>query len=431
MKRLPWLILFMILIGCGGANRINQNINIPDLNSLEFYDTPYMEGWERLKLGNPAVAMEKFEQSNVEDEKLYVAFGYTFLLQNRLRLARQNFDKALLINPNYIQAELGMATLYEVSEDWENAFRFYSRLRVKYPENAWVKVRYHYIKSTRTELYLKIAEEYRSMDKNEDYIHSLEQAARYSGDMIEIKLKIADFYFETGQLEKATQYYERIIERLPNQEDVLFKLAQAYEKIKKYDSALIVYKRILDLRPGDAALIEKINDLKVKFYDSDLPAKFKNIFFKYYLNREDLAALVGHYFDRFLELKSKPIIITDISGSFARDQIIKLCTLNIMKIRPDHRFERYESITRSDLALVLFSMREYLDRAGYTVITTPIDETIEPADISTLHKQYSIIKYLINSQIMKLDSENQFNPTEKVSPSDALVAIRNLLNSVE
>lgn len=433
MKRMVWVVLLMVavFIGCGGVSRVNQDINVPDLTGSEFYDTPYMEGWEKLKLGKPGLAMDKFEQSNVEDEKLFVAFGYTFLLQGRLRLAKQNFEKALVINPNNLRSELGMATLYEVAGDWKNAFRVYANLRAKYPENAWVKVRYDYIKSTQTERFLKEAEEYRSRNDRQGYIHSLEEAARYTGDIVEIKLKIADFYFENREFEKAARYYEKIVEQRPHDEDILFKLARAYEEVEKYDSALVVYKRILDLRPGDTDLMEKINDLKVKFYDSDLPPKFKNIFFKYFLNREDLAALLGHYFNRFLELRSTPIIITDISGSFARDHIIKLCSLNIMNVRPDHRFLRFEDITRSDLARVLFSLKTYLERNGYQLMTNPLDVVVEPADISPLHKQYSIIKYLVNSQIMTLDSENQFNPTAKVSPSEALVAIRKLLNSVE
>ncbi|MCK4835909.1 MAG: S-layer homology domain-containing protein [Candidatus Aminicenantes bacterium] len=431
MKWIIFPVAIMILVGCGGVNRINQNINIPDLSESEFYDSPYVEGWEKLKAGKPGTAMDKFEQSNVEDEKLYIAFGYTFLLRDKLKLSRQNFEKALVINPNNIQAELGIATIYEISEDRENAFRIYSHLRAKYPENAWIKVRYEYIRSTQTENYLKKAAEHRSHNRNDAYIRSLEQAARYSNDIIEIKLKIADFYFETEELEKATHYYEKIIEKLPNKEEVLVNLAQAYEKMEKYDSALIVYKRILDLKPGDTDLMKKINDIKVKFYDSNLPTKFKNIFFKYYLNREDLAALVGHYFNRFLNLKSTPMIITDISGSFARRHIIKLCTLDIMKVRPDHRFGRFEDVTRSAFAMVLFSLKKYLQTAGYSMNTTPVDEIIEPVDISPLHKHYSIIKYLVNAQIMKLDSENRFNPTEEVSPSEALVSIRKLLNSID
>ncbi len=430
MKWLIVLSLVLILLGCGGVKQVAPHINIPDLGESEYYDSPYMEGWNKLKEGNPRMAMESFQQSNLEDEKLFVAFGYTLLLQKKISLSKQNFERALEINPNNIQAELGMATLFELSDDIERAFRVYAHLRAKYPENAWVKLRYDHIRSGQTQFYLNKAEKIKNKN-NDAYIRALEDAASYSEDIIEIKIRIADFYYQNQQYENAAYHFEKIIEKLPNREDILTKLGQIYEQMEKYDSALIVYKRILDLRPGDKELLDKITDLKIKFYESDLPVKFKNIFFKYYLNREDLAALIGHYFNRYLKLDSTPIIITDISGSFARDYIIRLCTLKIMEIRPDHRFQRFTDISRSAFAVVLYTLSLYLENEGYSIKINPLDEVIEPEDISPLHKYYAIIKFVINAQLMKLNSENQFNPTEQVSPSEALVSIRKLLNSID
>ena len=424
------LILVALLFGCGGASRVSLEINIPNLSETEFYDSPYMEGWNQLKEGNPDMAMENFNQSNVEDEKLFVAFGYTLMLQKKMTLSRQNFRRALEINPDNINAELGLATLFELSDDVERAFRMYGHLRAKYPDNAWIKLRFDHIRSSQTQYYLNKAEELKS--RNDDaYIRALEKAASYSEDIIEIKIRIADYYYQDRQYENAAFHYEKIIEKIPNREDILFKLGWIYEQMKKYDSALIVYKRILDLKPGDKELTDKVSKLKIKFYESNLPVKFKNIFFKYYLNREDLAALLGHYFDRYLKIESVPIIITDISGSFARDQIIKLCTLKIMDVRPDHRFQRHTDIDKSSLAVILYTLTRYLEKQDYSVKINPLDEAIEPADISPLHKYYEIIKFVVNAQFMKLDSENRFNPTDKVSPSEALISIRKLLNSIE
>lgn len=424
------VILVTLLLGCGGASRVSLDINIPNLSEKEFYDSPYMDGWKKLKEGKPDLAMESFNRSNLEDEKLFVAFGYTLMLQKKMSLSRQNFLRALEINPDNIQAELGMATLFELSRDVEQAFRMYGHLRAKYPENVWIKLRFDHIRSTQTQFYLNKAEELKS-ENNNAYIRALENAARYSEDIIEIKIRIADFYYQNRQYENAAVHYEKIIEKMPNREDILFKLGWIYEQLNKYDSALIIYKRILDLKPGDKELTDKITNLKIKFYESNLPVKFKNIFFKYYLNREDLAALLGHYFNRYLKVESVPIIITDISGSFARDYIIKLCTLKIMDVRPDHRFQRFTDIDRSALAVILYTMTQYLKNREYPVKINPLDEVIEPADISPLHKYYEIIKFVINAQFMKLDSENQFNPTERVSPSEALISIRKLLNSID
>ncbi len=425
------LILIFIMVGCGGVTKVNTGIHIPELDRTQYNDSAYIEGWENLKSGNPKQAIKNFEQSTSVDEKLYVGFGYAFLQQNKISLARRNFEKALDINPDNLQAQFGMAVMHELLKEKMTAFRIYSNLRVKYPESTMVKVRYDYIKSTETRNYLEKAQQYKREHKTEKYIDALKQASAYSPELIDIEIEIADFFNLEGQYEQAALHYENVLEKFPNKENVLVKLAAIYERSRKFDSAVVIYNRLLKLKPGDITYINKINDLKIKFYDLNMPEKFKNIFFKSDINREELAALIGHYFVKFLDTRP-PIIITDIGGSFAKEQIIKVCTLGIMKIRPDHSFDRFPTIDRAAFAVVIDGLLKYLqDERGYFLKFVPSDEILEPMDISPLHKDYKIIKFLVNSQIIKRDEENKFNPIAKVTPSEVLMSIRRILNSIE
>ena len=433
MRLFMAFVLVLFLTGCSRVIQVRTDINIPELNSSEYHDSYYIDGWKSLKAGDPKQAIEYFEKSNLEDDKLYVGFGYAFLAQNKLNLARRNFKLALELNPDSLNAELGLASMYELMKDKENAFKIYSRLLIKYPDNIWIKVRYEYIKSTQTEYFLRKAEAFKIENRDKKYIQSLENASKYSPEIIDLKLKIADFYYKAGEYEKSSLYYEEILEKFPNKEDILFKLAENYERMKKIDSAIIVYKRLAELKPGDINITNKINDLKVKFYEIKLPLKFKNIFFKDDISREDLAALIGYYFDKYLTVEKTPLIITDITGSYAKDYIIKLCTLNIMKLRADHSFGRFKNIkiTRGDFAVVIHSLIMYLENYGLDIRFTPYENIVEPPDISPLHKNYKIIKFLINSQIMRLDAENKFNSTLNISPAEAFTSIKKILNSIE
>jgi hypothetical protein len=185
------------------------------------------------------------------------------------------------------------------------------------------------------------------------------------------------------------------------------------------------------LKPDDITYINKVSDLKVKFYDLNMPEKFKNIFFKQDINREELAALVGHYFERYLDIRP-PVIITDIGSSFAKEHIIKIATLRIMNVRPDHSFDRFRTINRTTFAVVINRLVNYLrNEQGLTINLVPPEKTIEPVDISPVHKYYKVIKFLLNSQLIKTDDENRFNPTAKVTPAEVLISIRKILNSIE
>ena len=76
-----------------------------------------------------------------------------------------------------------------------------------------------------------------------------------------------------------------------------------------------------------------------------------------------------------------------------------------------------------------FSEREVEDQLnlmpGYVAI-------LERDDYQSLRSPAFARGYVRSyAQLMKLDSNQQFNPTEKVSPSETLVAIRKLLNSID
>lgn len=433
----PGLVLlvlgFMGLAGCGGV-KVNTAVGIPELDTTQYNDSAYTAGWEKLKAGKPGEAIKKFQESTVVDEKLYIGFGYAFLAQNKVSLAKQNFEKALAINPGNWQAHFGLATMYESVKDISRAFHIYSRLRAKYPENNRIKMKYENIKTAETQRYLEKARQLKLEKQTDKYIEALKEAASYSPEMIDIETEMADFFYSQGQYDKAALHYENVSEALHDpvkRKEILLKLSDVYEKNLKYDSAIIVYTNLLELEPGNITFMKKINDLKVKFYEENLPAKFKNIFFKEDVTREDVAALIGYYFDKYLDTRPA-VIITDIGNSFARDQIIKVCTLGIMKVRPDHSFDRLPIIDRAAFAVIINNLVKYLEEEkGYTIKLAPTEDVVEPADISPEHKNYEIIRFMVHAQVIKLDQENKFNPTLKVTTSEVLGTIRKLLNSIE
>jgi len=424
--------ILLLLTGCGGTTEVNTNINIPDLQQTEYTDTPYEEGWKYLKTGKPDRAIKSFEKSNVNDEQLFLGFGYAFMAQNKHDLAKKNFDKCLKINPENLQAQYGIATMYELQNQPEKAFLVYSKLRASNPENAWVKVRYESIKSTETEKYLKKARMHKEAGNDEFYIDALQAAVRFSPEIVDIKIEIADYYLAQEDYDLAAKAYEEVLEKVPNNEDILLKLAGVYEQQEKFDSAILIYRKMQQWKPGDLTIDNKITDLKSKFYELNLPVKFKSIFFKDKLNREDLAALLGYYFDQYLE-PVPPVIITDIGGSFAKEYIIRVCSLKLMKLRPDHSFDRYTSVNRAAFAVVMDSLIKYLENSKaekFTIQFTPLDEAIEPTDITPAHRYYNVIKFLVNSDIMKLNEAGEFGVTESISPSEALTALKKILNGI-
>lgn len=426
------LIVLFALTGCVTTKRVKYDVDVPELDTRGYNDPFFKEGWELLKSGQVDTAYEKFKESNSLDYKLYNAFGYIYLLKNKLNNAGRNFRESIQLEKDNIQAEYGLAMISEMQNEVEKAFGIYSELLSKYPETAWIRTKYEAIKSRETQKYMKNADESLISNDSEGYIRSMEKASGFSPEITEIKLKIGEHYFLNNDFLNASKYYEYALENKPNNISILSKLAESYENSDNLDSAIVMYKRLLEITPGDISVTNRINDLKIKFHEIDLPVKFKNIFFKENINREELAALIGHYFGDYLYYEGQPVILTDIKGSFAKDQIIKVCSSGIIKGNPDHSFDRFKLVTRSFYCTVISSLLDFLqNKSGVILKLTPSSSELEPADISSLHRNYRSIKFLLKSKILKLDAMNNFNPTTKITPSDVMISLRKIIKSIK
>lgn len=429
MKVILPVALILLTIACGGVKPAKIDFHLPALQRGDFSDAYFRQGWEQLQKGDTDAAYKSFQLSEVRLDKKQAAFGYVFLARKKFSAADAQFTQALEMNPDNLEAAMGMATIHEFEGDRAAAFQIYGKLLAKAPDDAWIKLRYEYIQSSATQGFLLEAEKAKNTDKAK-YIRALEQAAWFSPDMTTITLQIADYYYGENEWQRSLPYYEAVLEKDAHNEAVLLKLAALYEKNNKFDMALVTLDRLLAFKPGDPFLESEKIRIRDKFQEMNLPEKFKKIFFKTEINREELAALIGYYFEPFIKMDRAPEIITDIDGSFAREYIIKICTSGIMSTRPDHTFDRFTTPDRATFAVILDSLIRYLEKNGRRLRFTPLASAAAAADLSPLHKNYDVIAFLVNSQILPLDTVNQFNPTQPVSPAIVIYALKKILNSI-
>lgn len=429
MKAFLPAALILLTIACGGVKPVRIDFHLPALQNNDAADSHFLQGWEQLQKGDSNAAYRSFQLSQVRLDRKQAAFGYVFLARQKFSAASDQFTQALATNPDNIEAGTGLAMIHEFEGRTLDAFQAYGDLLAKSPEDAWLKLRYESIKTASTQKYLLEAESIQNTDK-EKYIRALEQAHFFSPEMTAITLKIAAFFYRENQLDRSRPFYEAAQANEPYNQEVLSRLAVIYEKKGQFDLALVTLDRLLAFNPGDALLESEKKRIREQFQEMNLPEKFKKIFFKTEINREEMAALIGYYFDRYIQMETAPEIITDIDGSFAREYIIKTCTSGIMGTRPDHTFDRFSIPDRATFAVTLQALTDYLQKKGHKLHFTPLATAVESADLSPLHKNYEIIKFMVNAQILPLDAEGIFNPTRPVSPNDVIYALKKILNSL-
>jgi tetratricopeptide (TPR) repeat protein len=428
MKAFLPVALIILTMACGGVRPVQVDFHLPAIQPDAAADAHFRQGWQHLQNGDSSAAYTSFQLSDVSLDKKQAAFGYVFMARKKYGAAADQFAAALATNPANIEAGMGLAMIAEFEGKTAEAFRAYGNLLVKAPEDAWIKLKYESIRSSATQEFLLEAENARDSDKVK-YIRALEQAALFSPDMTAITLQIADYYFAENDWARCLPYYEAVLEKDVHNEPVLLKLASLYEKEKKFDMALMTLDRLLAVKPGDPFLESEKKRIRDNIQEMNLPEKFKKIFFKTEINREELAALIGFYFEPFIKMEQSPVIVTDIDGSFAREYIIKVCTIGLMSARPDHTFDRFSTPNRATFAVILNSLIQYLGKNGHQPNFTPA-AAVPAADLSPLHKNYELIKFLVNAQVLPLDAENNFNPTAAISPADVIYALKKVLASI-
>jgi tetratricopeptide (TPR) repeat protein len=429
MKALLPATLILLTIACGGVKPAKIDFHLPALPAGDVSDANFRQGWEQLQKGDSDSAYKSFQLSEVSLDRKQAAFGYVFLARQKYSAASNQFAQALATNPENVEAGMGMAMIQEFEGQVTEAFRAYASLLARAPDDTWLKLKYESIKTSSTQEYLRQAEAVLNSDKKK-YVECLEQAHFFSPEITAITLKIGDFFYGENEWPRSRPFYEAALEQEPYNQDVLQRLAAIYEKDGKFDLALVTLDRLLALKPGDPVLEGEKKRINDRFQEMNLPEKFKRIFVKAEINREEMAALIGYYFDRYIEMDGAPVIITDIDGSFAREQIIKTCTAGIMSVRPDHSFDRFSIPDRATFAVNVKALIGYLKARGHVLRFTPLPDPVESLDLSPLHKNYETIKFLVNAQILPLDADRLFNPTRSVSPNDVIFALKKILNSI-
>ncbi len=430
-----WTKLFVVIVMMLVVSACTQAVKprfsplplpeFPEQEKTEHFDARYRQAWQMLLGGEPDRALAELKSSRSPEKSVYSGFGFVYLVKKNYPLSEKNFKRALQLAEDDPMALAGLGLLYELTNRNEEAFDLFRTVKKLYPGNPWTEIRYDRLRVILTEDHVKKAETAKNAYNDEEYIRELEKAQYYSPEMTDLSLKLAAQYREMGKPEKAVLAYRQLMKNDPYNPLYLKNLAEIYDAKQEYDNALILYRRLLDLNPNDQLIQEKIKAVEKAFDESAWPKELKGIFFKEQLNREDAAALLGLYFPSVFSNPQR-LIISDISSSYAFREIIKVCGSGVMTVRPDHRFDRYGLLDRSQSALILDRLIRLIQDKGRTVDLQPVTDFTPPRDIPPTHRDYQIISGLLSVGLMELDETMQFRPLDPVNPDEFINALKRI-----
>jgi len=387
------------------------------------------EAWNDIEKGNGRKAINQISKLNTENPFYTIIMAYAYYLLNEIQSAEQFFKTAIENNPNIIIAHLGLAQLYQKTQRKELAFIEYREVLKKEPEHTWAKTRYEEIKAEKTREALKTAKNF--MDKGDlsagEKVYL--KALFYSPESAKAHKGLADIYMEEKNYDRAILHLKALLSHQPENTKLLKSYGEALFQNGEFKKSLEVYKDLKELEPEDQEIDKRIEQLKNRLGIFELPSQYNSIPSLETITKEDMAALLGVKFQKYLKDSSKePPIIIDISTSWASDYILKLTSMDILDIYPNHTFKPKKIITRAQLAEIIYRLINYFKEKGYTLIQQIPPQSINLPDVPPSNFYYRPIIMAISYGVLNTSMGGNFNPEKPVSGQEAIKAIDILLS---
>jgi Tfp pilus assembly protein PilF len=379
------------------------------------------EAWDYLRQGWIDKAEKAFLRLGPANPLYNVGLGYVFLIREDFPSAEGYFRLAVEENPGSLLAHLGLTQLYQKTGQQDKTFNELRETLKTDPENAWAQQGYEFLRTQKTEQAIESARAAAARGDIEAGKRSYLTALYYSPDSIPTHLALARLYRDEGELTSALVHLKAASAGRPEDIEILEEYAETLAEANQYEQSLETYEKIRELDSGNQQAREQVEALKSKLGIFEIPSLYNEIPLAPAVTREDLAALVAVKLKDVLgESSSQPPIIVDISASWAVKFILKVTSLGLLEVYPNHAFQPKKDVTREELAEMLLKVIHYLEARGHGFIPQLPLDMIQIQDIPPEHYAYRSIRQILSYQIMELYPDKTFRPEQIVSGAEAV-----------
>jgi len=388
------------------------------------------EVWSELKAGRTAQAQRLILRMGAQSPAYTTGLGYIGLFTSDLTAAETNFKEAIRTSPEMTPALAGLAQVYESKGEKDLLFAEYREILAKDPDNRWARPRYEALRD-------KLVEESTAEAKAAVAAGNLEEARKaylkvltFVPESESANLALARIFIKEKNTAGALPYYKIAIDGQPKNKALLREYADSLFEAGELGRSLDLYEKLAELEPGDAAVTQRIEDLKNKLGVFELPSQYKSIADLDAVTREDLAALIAVRFKDSMNVPERQAqILVDISTSWAQKFIIKVASLGVMSGYDNHTFQPRKIINRAELAETLVQLIDFLKGRGAKFVPVIDVRRIQIADVAPENFYYQPIVRVVSYQIMDLSPQRTFDPEQTV-PGREAVRVLNVISGL-
>jgi tetratricopeptide (TPR) repeat protein len=379
--------------------------------------------WKDVVSGDPARA-ERAYAKLLERHSAFIP-AETGLAYSRLRMGRTpeavaGFHSILGRRASYLPALAGAAIAARRMGDAEAAFGFYRRAQAEAPSDPQIARGLAEMKLQVTERRVAAGRSALAAGRPEAAIAAYRSALEAAPELGALRLELATLLVERSDVAGAVA----LLEADPSGDrQVALREAELLVGERDYNRALEVYRRLLARDARDEDALRGSRQVREALELLRMPEEYRRIPGLPRLTRADLAALVAAKVTALSRLGAgAPKVAIDISGSWAREHIVRLLALDLMELYPNHTFQPAAVVRRGDLARVV---QRILDAFKYPAAAAP---TL--SDMTRGNLLYYTAARVVGAGLMDLTPAGAFEPWRPVSGEDAVRVIEGLVRLV-
>jgi tetratricopeptide (TPR) repeat protein len=379
--------------------------------------------WRDVLAGKGASAERTFSKVLARHPGLVPAeagLGYAQLRAGRVEAADGAFASALQRRPDHVPSLVGAAAVARRLGQPEKVLDLLHRAQAVAPGDALVRRRLSEVKLQVTERRVtaaRAAMEAGDQERaEEEYRRALDAAPELGG----LRVELANLIQARGDVLGAVA----VLEMDPvGDRQVLLRLGEILMEQGDPATALDAYGRVLARDPRDAEAARGASKAREALELIRMPEEYRRIYSASRVSRADLAALVSVKVTRLARVApGEPEVAVDISGSWAREHIIKVLSYKIMDVYPNHTFQPGAVVRRGDLAQAVGAVLDLLN--------WPASASPSLSDMSRSHLFHQGASRAVAAGLMDVTSSGAFEAWRPVSGREAIDVVEALVRLV-
>ena len=372
-----------------------------------------------LRRGNMPAAERRFRRLSERHPRLVAArtgLGYVRLKQGVNAEAVRLFDQVIAERPTDLDARLGAGEAETRLGNLGQALQHYGRAAEAHPGDATAKKRLADTKLVFIEQRLAAARDAAAGGSPEEAIAQYRQAIDGVPEVSGLRIELSKLLADKGDLQGAVA----VLEGDPTSDPlVLARLGAVRMQLKDHAGAVQAYARAAMHDAGNAELGTKLEEAQRAYEFARMPEEYQRIYTAPQITRADLAALIDVKVTALQKVGAlEPKVAVDISGSWAKDHIIKALALDIITVYPNHTFQPGAMVRRGDLARAVARVLDLL--------SWPPSPTPAISDMGRNHLYFDAVTRAVSAGLMDLTPERAFEAWRPVSGEQAVDVVEAL-----